>query len=100
MTTPKLPEDRGYMGDRSRGASLGRSDKHGFPAVSYKVSLQRIRLDRGGYDSGGAYWGIGQPLYWARVEGPAGFEMFFRASSRDAAKAIVRERYPHARFYR
>jgi len=28
-----------------------------------KVYKKRVRLDSGGYDSGGAYWGLGAPLY-------------------------------------
>jgi hypothetical protein len=101
----KLPQT-GWMGDIKRGAAMGRSDRHGFPDLAYKVSLQRVRLDSGGYDNAGAYWGIGKPLYWACGEAPGdtadklGFEMFFRAADRDAAKAMVKERYPEARFYR
>jgi hypothetical protein len=28
-----------------------------------KLSVERVRLDRGGYDSRGRYWGVGTPLY-------------------------------------
>lgn len=64
---PKLPTDKGYMGDPRRGASLGRPDRPslGAGAVVSKFYLQRVRINSGGYDSGGAYWGIGSPLYWA-----------------------------------
>lgn len=27
------------------------------------LSVTRVRLDSGGYDKGGAYWGVGSPLY-------------------------------------
>ena len=64
-----------------------------------KWQLRKIRLDSGGYDPGGAYWGLGLPLDWARQEGIG--ETFFRAASRDKAKAIVRRDYdPAATFYR
>jgi hypothetical protein len=68
-------------------------------ALGAKVSLSRVRLDRGGYDSGRAYWGHGQPLFWACSE-DCTIEWFFRAADRDAARAIVLAKYPTARFYR
>jgi hypothetical protein len=63
-----------------------------------RVLLRRIRLDAGGYDPGGAYWGIGQPLYWA-CDGD-GNELFFRTASRDQAKAHLRDTFGPLRFYR
>lgn len=64
-----------------------------------KVSLSRVRLNGGGYDAGGAYWGIGQPLYWAWTD-DGRVDLWFRASDREAAKAHVWHRYPAAKFYR
>lgn len=101
MATKKLPQDRGYMGDRTRGASMGRESRTGIVPDNAKWALQRVRLNSGGYDGGGAYWGAGLPLYWATehmVGGEA--ELFFRAAGRDAAKAHVRALYPNARFHR
>jgi hypothetical protein len=59
-----------------------------------KVTLQRIRLNSGGYTKDGFYYGLGQPLWWycadevkhtlAEVSG------YFRAVNRTAAKAYVR----------
>lgn len=47
------------------GAPMGRP-KYGnsgsIPSTSF--SLRRIPINGGGYDRGGAYWGIGQPLYF------------------------------------
>ena len=86
------------------GAPMGRSGSKGDPDWPYKISLTRIRLDSGGYDSGGAYWGHDQPLYWASAAsgdpGVSDLDMFLRAPSREAAKAAVRDEYPEARFYR
>lgn len=67
--------------------------------ASPKVTLQRVRLDSGGYDPEGAYYGIGSPLYWAATD-DGSLDMTFRADDRDDAKAIVRRSYPAARFYR
>lgn len=61
--------------------------------------LRRIPIDSGGYDRGGAYWGLGQPLYWA-CNHDADVELFFRAPNRVSAMLMVREDYPDARFYR
>ena len=69
------------------------------PAVSPKITLRRVRLDSGGYDPQGAYYGIGKPLYWA-ADDSGEFDSTFRAADRAAAKAKVRQAYPHARFYR
>lgn len=35
-----------------------------------KFGLSRVRLNQGGYDSRGSYWGIGQPLYHYATELP------------------------------
>jgi hypothetical protein len=50
-----------------------------------RIYARRVRLDRGGYDSGGAYWGTGAPLYRVFDEG-GNFEDFVRAPSSVAAK--------------
>jgi hypothetical protein len=78
-----------------------------------KFYLRRVPLNRGGYDSGGAYWGVGNDLYHAvsteevRTTAPAWVssaprtvELFLRAEDRDDAKAIVRQTCPHATFFR
>lgn len=64
-----------------------------------KVALQRIRLDRGGYDAGGAYWGIGQPLYWAGSDDGL-VDLWFRAATRADAKRHVLSQFRGATFYR
>lgn len=172
MTITALAQDSGWMGDRKRGASLGRADsgalaaqldyarddlrtvestlqsaKEGFEPGWYdrdesghlqftpnfptpesraewiagleqkaaamraeiaalessagdaqRFYLQRVRLDSGGYDSGGAYWGIGSPLY--RFESADGcLSGFLRARTREQAKAGVRDEHPRAEFF-
>lgn len=83
------------------GASMGRRDNITESACAIKFHLQRVPLDSGGYDPGGAYWGLGDPLYVAFGEGELEVqEMFFRAKSRDDAKTQVRGAFPAATFYR
>ena len=61
--------------------------------------LIRCPLDGGGYDRGGAYWGIGQPLYY--YEGPlSDISGYVRGSTREKAKEAVRELHPNAKFFR
>jgi len=86
----RLEPDSGWQGDRSRGAGMGRPGKEPQePAKPRRFYLQRVPLDSGGYDSGGAYWGLGAPLYrYASTDGEA--EGFFRVESRDRAEAFAR----------
>ncbi|MCQ4158743.1 hypothetical protein NON00_02225 [Roseomonas sp. GC11] len=61
--------------------------------------LRRIPITSGGYDRGGAYWGLGAPLWYAEdSEGEGG--VYFRAASREAAKAHILARHPTVTFYR
>lgn len=50
---------------RCTGAAMGRTSLFPNLAVPLKLRLVRVRLDSGGYDAGGAYWGIGERLYRA-----------------------------------
>lgn len=79
------------------GAPMGRPGR--YQDCVGKVSLRHVPLNSGGYDSGGAYWGLGQRLYWATDESGA-LDYFFRARDRDAAKAQILSDWPEAKFYR
>ena len=78
-----------------RGAPLGRHDE---TLTANPVSLRYVRLDRGGYDSHGTYWGVGIPLW--RAQDAEGRVRHVRAVDRDAAKAHVLMHWAGARFYR
>lgn len=61
--------------------------------------LVRCPINSGGYDRGGAYWGLGDPLYY--FEGPlSDINGYVRGRTREIAKADVREMHPKAKFYR
>jgi hypothetical protein len=106
------PQDPGYIGDRRRGAGLGRAshstytDKEGrtfeitVTPDAAPFTLRRVRMvGYGDYDAGGAYWGCGDPLYY--YEGPlTDIKGYVRGKTRDAAKAAVRKLHPAARFHR
>ena len=83
------------------GASMGRPDHIAEAETVAKIHLERIVLNTGGYDLGGAYWGHGAPLYVAWGDGAEEVqEMFLRASDREEAKEIVRGVFKNAKFYR
>ncbi len=93
-----------------RGAPMGRTQSHDAAdtaSAPRRFYLERVRLNNGGYDAGGAYWGIGAPLYRAYSDTSANgkenlprVETYSRARSRDDAKSEVRKAYPAAQFFR
>jgi hypothetical protein len=70
------------------------SSKYGAPMGRHesllgveRIRLFRVRLNSGGYDDGGAYWGLGVPLWCARCS--EGGAQFVRApTSRHAAELL------------
>ena len=87
--------------DRRFGAPMGRrewGELRQLPKDCKAVCLQKVRLDKGGYDKGGAYWGLGDwrnQLYIAEANfiGSDGVEYeyrrFVRAASRKQAAQIL-----------
>ncbi len=67
------------------GAPMGRSS-HGAVVPGRKVRLIQLNIDSGGYDDGGAYWGLGKTLYMAWTEDTE-YEGYIRANSRKEAAA-------------
>lgn len=55
-----------------------------------KVYLQKVRLNQGGYDAHGRYWGVGMPLYWYCTE-DCEHDSHIRAFNREDAKLKVRQ---------
>lgn len=84
------------------GASMGRKGNVSMVSKTDKrFRLVRVRLDRGGYDAGGAYWGVGTPLYYYEHEDET--ELVYghvRGATREKAKEQVRQQFPSAQFYR
>lgn len=82
------------------GAPFGRpyTERFTLEALGTPLYLRHIRLNSGGYDAGGAYWGLGPRLYY--VEDGVGNSRFFRARDRAEAKAKILADWPGARFYR
>ena len=87
----------------TRGAPMGRGEFSREPVG--KVHLICVTLDCGGYDDGGAYWGIGEPLYHAYDDSLSsdhnagrGVYRFVRAQSRAHAKELLR--IPNALYFK
>lgn len=95
----KTNDPKGWCGDPKRGAALGRPtisepDGNTFRAP---LTLREVKLDSGGYDCNGTYFGIGAPLYWcASRDGK--IDRVFRATGRAEAEARVTKMYPKAKF--
>lgn len=99
MPSYKDNDPKGWGGDPSRGAAMGRGTIRGDITFNGKLTLKRSYLDSGGYDSNGTYFGHGGPLYWYASE-DGSIDGMLRAKDRETAKAEIRETYPEARFYR
>ncbi len=83
------------------GSSMGRKDSITEPLLATKFHLQQLSIDRGGYDSGGAYWGIGPYLWIAYADGTEEEQrVFVRAWNRGTAKHLVRSKFKNAKFFR
>ena len=58
--------------------------------MKVKVSLRKVRLNQGGYDSKGEYFGIGMPLYvYTFEDGTRIHERYLRAETREKAKELI-----------
>lgn len=64
-----------------------------------RYSVRKVRLNNGGYDSSGKYWGIGQPLYFIQPDDDTR-SYYLRAVNREAVKQRIRKLDPSATFYR
>jgi len=89
-------DPKGWCGDPKRGAAMGRPTIHDAP-VSFdgQVHLRRVKLDDGGYDPNGTYFGIGAPLYWYASDGGE-IDAVLRAPDKAGARHQILSRYPSA----
>ena len=85
---------------------MGSGTWKGEPDYAGKITLRRIYLDNGGYDTNGTYWGWGDPLYWYACE-DGEIDGMLRATSaydskvsRADARRQVLEMYPDAKVRR
>lgn len=75
--------------DCTRGAPMGRRNTGTMPKTAKSVHLFKVELDSGGYDDGGAYWGIGGNAVYCARSAECDYQSFVRAETRmDAAIAM------------
>ena len=98
MPDYKTHDPKGWCGNPSRGAALGRPTVKGDSQYEGRLSLRRVYLS-GGYDSNGTYFGDGEPLYWYASEDTT-IDGMLRAITRRKARAQVLELYPNAKVRR
>jgi hypothetical protein len=77
------------------GAPMGR--RNITDIINGKVRLFRVRMLDYCYDRGGAYWGMGEPLYAAIGDG---FQFFLRAKNRPVARQKILNLYPDLKIRR
>jgi hypothetical protein len=86
--------------DSNRGAPMGRySGPDPLNTDAGRLYLSRVPINSGGYDAGGAYWGLASVALYCAMD-QDGATRFFRAISRDSAKRQILADYPAATFYR
>ena len=80
------------------GAPLGRNEFYENPTG--RVTTFRVRLDSGGYDRGGNYWGLGDPLYCqceVNADGYTSASMSYRLFTRARSKALALKHFEDTR---
>lgn len=87
-------DPRGWGGDPSRGAALGRPTIQGEPEGP--ITIRRSPLDRQGYDRNGTYFGIGAPLFWVSDEGGEVDYMLRDYCDGEDLMEDILDRYPNA----
>lgn len=75
------------------GASMGRKNQ----MLTGKCHLVQVALSHDGYDSGGAYWGVGLPLYLCQDS--LGRQFFVRAVDIQKAKDEILAHYKTITFF-
>ncbi len=101
MSAPdyKVHDPKGWCGNPQRGAALGRNSYHADKPKEWegKLYLRKIRLNAGGYDSNGTYFGHGSPLYWCSSADNE-IDFMIRAPNRFEAEMNILQQYPKAKF--
>ena len=93
-------DPKGWCGDPSRGAALGRPTVLDAPEdFAGRIYLRKVRLNQGGYDANGTYFGTGTPLYWYSDE-EGEIDAMLRANHREQARNMVLAKYPKAKVRR
>lgn len=86
----KKHDPKGWMGDPSRGAAMGRPHICALkPDYSGYIYVREVVLDDGGYDCLGTYFGGGEQLWWCVVNGENNYlDMVWRGDAETVARSL------------
>lgn len=108
MSTPDYSacDQRGWCGDPSRGAAMGRAESRGSPDYAGTILVRSVYVDSQGYDRNGTYFGSvgrGEILVWfASTDDEQSIDGMMRSKAKDgdaamrAALATIASDYPKA----
>lgn len=82
------------------GARQGRTKEISGGYTDQPLRLNQVRINDGGYDVGGAYWGVSKRPLWCAWTNKVQVRIYVRAPTRAAAKDSVQLLLPTARFIR
>lgn len=94
----KKHDPKGWMGDPSRGAAMGRPYICALkPDYSGYIYVREVVLDDGGYDCLGTYFGGSGQLWWCYVEsGDLYLDMVLRGNA-ETTTVELKKKFPNAR---
>ena len=78
------------------GAPMGRTECQPLSTKGV-ITVRQVAINDGGYDSGGAYWGLPNNLYHCTNE--EGLSVFFRGVNSNRVKEKLLKLYPEATFH-
>ncbi len=90
-------DPKGWGGDPTRGAALGRSEINTPDEETYTTPLilKHVPIDKQGYDPNGTYFGTGERLYWLASDDGC-IDRVFRAKDDAEALALAKAEHPGA----
>lgn len=97
MISYKDNDPKGWGGDPSRGAAMGRVTIQGDIEAGETLNIVKKELNSGGYDENGTYFGLGDSIYWVSSEN-GNVDYIIRAKNLKDAQGQVRETYPDVMF--
>lgn len=97
----QFPKNSGIRGFFTRegawvptGSAMGSGSTPANPDLAAVLRVRRIRINSGGYDDGGSYWGLGSPLWQCRGED---VDAYTRAGDKPAAIEYFKTKFPNCK---
>lgn len=101
MTNPShTPVNHKYGAPMGRFNKIIDQYKGLFTKPCGRVYLQRVQLDKDGYDKGGAYWGHTLDHLYVSWSDNLCVVQYVYAQNRESAKEIIKEAWPNVAFFK